>query len=170
MATSQSITISHFLRGKRFDSSDLVFGQTNLNHSTSLTLTPGVGVNEADVAWSDTRLLVAGASEVLDLAGVLVNLYGETKTFAKIKVIKISTPENNAHNISVTRHAAQGVPLFTVAGAGIILPPGGEFAMQCGGIGGLCSVVPGSADLLTLVNTGSLEAVSYSITIGGTST
>lgn len=49
----------------------------------------GVGHSDVDVVWSDRRSLAAGASEMLDLAGVLTNSFGSTVTFSKIAAVLI---------------------------------------------------------------------------------
>ena len=64
--------------------------ETSLDNSTPndpFTLTHaiafafGSGASQYDLVWHDTRLLAAGASEELDVAGGLTDAFGNTLTF-----------------------------------------------------------------------------------------
>ena len=61
----------------------------------------GILINQADLMFSDQRTLADAASEELDLAGTLVNAFGDTITFARIKGIFISCEATNTGNLLV---------------------------------------------------------------------
>lgn len=61
----------------------------NLNSTFTLSLADGTDDDEADLLFHDTRSLATGADESLDLAGVLLDSFGSTLTFSKVKFLAI---------------------------------------------------------------------------------
>lgn len=135
--------------------------------SSSLSLANGIGANQADRVFTDERTLAASATEDLDLAGVLLDAFGQAITFAKIKAIIVKAAAGNTNDVVVTRPVANGAPLFLAAGDGINVKPGGTFAWFAPGTG--VTVTPSTADLITLTNGGAGTPVTYDIVIIGTS-
>lgn len=136
--------------------------------SAPISLTNGTGASQADRVFSDTRTLAASGTEDLDLAGVLVDAFGATITFAKIKAVIIKAAAGNANDVQVTRPASNGVPLFLAAGDGIAIKPGGALAWYCPGTG--VTVTAATGDLLTITNGAGGTPVTYDVIIIGTST
>lgn len=134
----------------------------------AIALASGTGANQADLLFSDTRTLTASATEDLDLAASLVDVFGTTMTFARIKAIIISAASGNANNVNVTRPASNGVPLFIAAGDGLAVRPAGLFAWVAPDATGV-AVTAGTGDLLTLTNSAGSTSVTYSIVILGAS-
>jgi hypothetical protein len=88
----------------------------------------GTGADQADLIFSDQRLLGAGANEDLDLAGVLASVYGATLTFVRLKGIIVKAADANPNAMTLSRPATNGIVLFAAAGDAITLPPGAVFA------------------------------------------
>lgn len=64
-------------------------GTESPTESSQRTLANGTGASQANALWHDRRTLAVGASENLDLAGVLVDVFGAAITFARIKGIYV---------------------------------------------------------------------------------
>lgn len=126
----------------------------------------GVASGQASQVWSDTRTLGPSATENLDLAGSLVNAFGVTLTFTKIKLILVrAAAANNAANlVQVQRASSNGVPLFLAASGGLQLNPGGVFVMY-DPVGVTVTVATG--DLITVTNGAGTNSVNYDIVIVG---
>lgn len=91
------------------------------------TLASGTAVDQADQIWHDRRTLTA-TSENLDLAGSLVNAFGATLTFARIKGILIKNRSTTAGaNLIVGGAAANQFPLFSDVTDKIPIGPDGFF-------------------------------------------
>jgi hypothetical protein len=130
----------------------------------------GVGANQADVIWSDERSVSTGATDSLDVAGVLSGLLGGTLSMARVKAVRVrnsnaaGTP--NTTNISLTRPATNGVPIFAAAGDAIPIHPGGEVLIVAPSAGGYV-VTAATADLIDIVNAAGATAVYRIEIIGG---
>ena len=73
----------------------------------------GTGVNQANVMWSDRRLLAAGADDSLDLGlDALTNCFGDSVEFSKVKAIIIL---NRTDEVWSTHTATTAI--ITVGGA-----------------------------------------------------
>lgn len=131
-------------------------------------LANGTGANQATQVWSDTRTLGPSASENLDLAGALVNAFGVTLTFTKIKMIlvKASSSNNAANDVQVSRGASNGFVAFLAASDGFKLTPG-AFAVFCWPDANGVAVTAGTGDILTVTNSAGSNSVDYSIVIIG---
>ena len=71
---------------------DLSTPDDTLSISRKMSLTGGTGVGKGDQLWHDTRTLTTGASETLDLSGVLTNGLGATVNFNTVRGIAIINP------------------------------------------------------------------------------
>ena len=125
MALSTELTVR--LAATLTDPLDLSTPTDALANAVKLILTSGTGADQADMSWHDTRTLAASATEDLDLAGVLTNAFGDTQTFARIKMVLVTAASANTNNVNVTRPASNGVPLFLAAGDGVPVRPNGLF-------------------------------------------
>lgn len=160
---SVAVSSSHI---KSMDLGDATFP---ISLTSSITLLNGTGAGAADLVFTDTRTITASPNqESLDLSGSLVDVYGATITFARIKAIIVSAASANTANVHVVRPAATGVPLFLAAGDGIAVRPGGAFAWFCADATGV-AVGGGSSDLLTISGSAGTSAVTYTIIIIGAS-
>lgn len=131
-------------------------------------LANGTGAAAADRMFHDQRTLAASASESLDLAGSLLNEFGETLTFVELRAVLITAALGNTNSVRVTRPASNGVPLFLAASDGIDIPPGGAF-LWTSGADGAVTVTAGTGDLLGIANSGAGTPVTYDIVIVGCS-
>jgi hypothetical protein len=116
----------------------------------SWKITSGTGVDQADLVFSDQRTLGAGANEDLDLAAALTSVYGASLTYARIKALLIKAAAANPNNLTLSRPASNGVPLFAAAGDAIIIRPGGVFAWWAPDATAI-AVTAGTGDLLNLL-------------------
>jgi hypothetical protein len=64
-------------------------------------LASGVAANQADIFWGDERTLAASATEDLDLAGVLANVFGATITAVEVVAILVIADAANVNNVVV---------------------------------------------------------------------
>jgi len=147
---------------------DLGNASIPLAKRVALALASGVGANQADVVFADTRTIGGSATDELDLiGGGLVDGLGAAFAPVKIKAILVVAAGANANVINVQRPAANGLPLFLAASDGIPVRPGGVFAWVAPDATGI-PVTTGTGDLLDLVNTGAGN-VTYDIILVGTS-
>ena len=157
------VTSSHI---KSLDLGDATFP---IALTQAITLLNGTGAGQADMVFTDTRTLSASATEDLDLAASLVDAYGATMTFARIKVIIVTAASGNTNNVNVTRPASNGVPLFLAAGDGLAVRPGGvAVPLACSDATGV-PVTAGTGDLLTFTNSAGSTSVTYTVIIIGAS-
>jgi len=148
-------------------STDLSTLTDNLNKVARTDLASGTAAGQADLIWHDQRTLAASDTEDLDLAASLVDVFGTTLTFVKLKAIVITAASANTNNVNVTRPASNGVPVFLAAGDGMPVLPGGEFKWVAPGAG--VTVTAGTGDLLTLTNSAAGTSVTYDVVLIGTS-
>lgn len=160
--------IGLLVTGRHTTALDLGTAALPFGLSASLTFADGTAANQANRVFTDTRTLAASATEDLDLAAVLVDAFGAAITFVKVKGIFITAAAGNTNNVRLTRPAANGFALFLAASDGLDIPPGGFFAIAGPALAGLGSVTAGTADLITLTNSGAGTSVTYSIVIIGT--
>ena len=167
MATSITAGININVAATLMDSLDIGNADYQANWGANYTLTDGTGANQAKQIFTDTRTLTASATENLDLAAALVNAFGVTLTFTKVKAIFIKADAANTNSVQVTRPATNGVPLFMAAGDGIALTPGAMFSAVFPDANGV-AVTAGTGDLLTITNSAGGTAVTYTVIIIGT--
>lgn len=149
---------------------DLTTATDLLAFSRSVHLESGTGAGKADRVFHDQRTLAASASEDLDLAGVLTDVYGAAITFARIKYIAISAASGNTNNILVgAASATQWVGLLNTTGV-VTLRPGATLAAMSGAADAVgMAVTAGTGDLLKIANSAGSTSVTYDIVIVGVS-
>lgn len=135
-----------------------------------LHLESGTGAGKADIRFTDTRTLVASATEDLDLAGVLTDSFGATLTFARIKGLVIAASAANTNNVIVGGAAANAWASLLGAAGTLTLRPGASVALLTGAADATgYAVTPGTADLLKIANSGAGTSVSYDLVVIGAS-
>lgn len=147
---------------------DLATASLPLKYAKSMALASGTGTGQADRIFTDTRTLAASATENLDLAGSLVDAFGATITFARIKMVLVTAAVGNTNNVNVIRESTNGVPLFLALSDGIPVRPGGGFCWWTPDAAGVV-VTAATGDLLTITNSGSGTSVTYDVVIIGAS-
>ena len=106
MATPTLATDIRFsLTAEYVDSVDLNPGRGTLPVTVEAALATGTGANQADLLWWDTRTLAA-ASEDLDLAASLVDVFDNVLTFVEIVGIYIRNQSTTTTEILAVGGAA----------------------------------------------------------------
>lgn len=157
-------TICAQIKATQTNNPDLGTGVVEINAFKQIALIDGAGAGAADRVWSDERTLNT-ISENLDLAGVLLDAFGATLTFAKVKAIVVIAADSNPSSLLVGGAAANGFagPFADVTDK-IKVKPGGVFLWACSGAGE--TVTASTGDILKIENLGT---GSYKIVVIGTS-
>jgi len=168
MALSGEIGIHATLTQTPTTSSPLGDPGFPFNYFKAWAITSGVGANQADRIWRAQRTIAASATDSLDMAGTLVDVYGTTFTLARIKGLMVAASGSNTNNVNVTRSAANGLPIFLAASDALVLRPGGAFLWFAPDAVGI-AVTAGTADLLDMINSAGGTSVTYDIMVIGAS-
>lgn len=147
---------------------DLISRPGVLNYAKTITLLNGTGANQADRMFTDQRTIAASGTDTLDLAGTLLDIYGDVLTFAKLKLIMVYAATANINNTVVTRPASNGVPIFSAAGDACPVKPGGMFLWVAPDAGGI-TVTAATGDLIDIVNSAGGTSVLYDVVLIGAS-
>lgn len=146
---------------------DLQTPSAPLDYTKRIRLATGTGSAQSDLLFTDTRTLVASATEDLDLKGSLLTPLGQAFTPAKLKAILVVAASGNTNDVNVSRPASNGVPLFAAAGDLVPVKPGGVFLWIAPGTG--VTVTAATGDLLTFTNSSSGTSVTYDVAMLGVS-
>lgn len=135
----------------------------------SSVFTNGAGALAMNQLWSSgARALAGGASENLDCAGTLLDEFGNTMGFARLKLIAVYNRGTVA--IQIGAGATNGlVTAFPTASAGAIIPAGGSLLMWCVDATGWV-VTAATGDIIKVLNLDGAVAASYDILLGGSIT
>jgi hypothetical protein len=129
----------------------------------------GTGADSADKLWTDRRTLAPSANESLDLAGTLLDAFGATLTFARIRAIIIAAATANTNNVIVGGAASNGfISWVGTATDTIAVRPGGVFALIARDATAY-AVTAATADLLKIANSGAGTSITYEVAIIGAS-
>lgn len=141
----------------------------NINRVHTQLLASGVGLNQADRVFSETRTIAASGTFDLDLAGVLLDIFGSVITFARIKGIIVLPLVANTNNVVLGNHAtAAFVGPFGAATHTLAVKPGGILALIMPDATGW-AVTPTTADMLKFTNGGAGTGVTYDLIVIGAS-
>ena len=163
MALTTSITVT--ISASASAALDLVNKVSNLLKTYPLSMDSGVGMNQADVIFSDTRSMSAPDSLDMVGGGLLDNL-GQVWAPARIKAIIVAAAAANTGNVLLSRPASNGVPFMSAAGDEIPIHPGGMALIWAPSAAGFV-VTAATADLILL--TPSAGTLTYDIIIIGAS-
>ncbi|WP_369778838.1 hypothetical protein [Streptomyces sp. R33] len=162
-------TIGVTVDGIYTKTADLSTAADNLSKRYGAYLASGTGAGKADLRFADTRTLAASATEDIDLAGSLVDIYGATLTFAKIKAIVISAAAANTNNVVVGAGTNPWITALNATGT-ITLRPGAGLALFAGAADATTyAVTAGTGDILKIANSAGSTSVTYDIVIIGSS-
>jgi hypothetical protein len=132
-------------------------------------LASGVGLNQADKIYAETRTLAASGNTTLDLAGVMTDVFGAVITFARIKGIFIFADPANTNNVLMGAAAAtQFIGPLGSATDVVNVRPGGFacfFAPDATG----WAVGAGATDFLKFANSAAGTGVTYDLYLIGAS-
>ena len=137
----------------------------------ALNLASGTVANAADVLWMDQRTLASGASDQLDLAGVLTDAFGATVAMAElVGIFIINGPRAGAVNTTALTIGGGTTPIVGFLGGTTPtigpLQPGAFIFMASPHASGLGAVAAGTADNLRITNAAG-AAATYQIAILG---
>jgi hypothetical protein len=166
---SLAVAIRASIQASQTKTGDLESAASTIDKAMSVAFSDGVGSNQANRIWKDTRTLAASASENLDLSGSLTDIYGDAVVFARIKALIVIASAVNANNVNVARHSSTGVPIYLAASDGEPVHPGGFLVKVWPGATGI-PVTAGTGDLLTITNSAGGSSVDYTIVVVGAST
>ncbi len=148
---------------------ELATGPITISKQYSQGFGSGTGAAQADLLFADQRSVATGATDSLDLAGVLAPLVGTSLiTMVGVKLVVLFSLPTNTTNLTVTRPATNGVPLFGAASATLAaIKPGCLFVWYDNTAAGVV-VTAGTGDLIDIVNSAGATAV-YDIYVLGDS-
>lgn len=153
--------------GQYTGANDIAAPRQDIAKRASLNLSTGVGANQADLVFTDTRTLAASATENLDLAGVLTDAFGQSLAFAEIVAILVVASGANANDVVIGGAASNGfVSPFGDATDTVKVKPGGTFLLTAPGAAAF-AVTAGTGDLLKVTNGGAGTPVTYDIVLIG---
>lgn len=165
MTTALTASLALMLSAAYTKPLDLGAASAPLKFTPSYNFTDGTGANQARILFSATRTLAASATEDLDLAGVLLDAFGDTVTIDKVKALIVTAAPGNTNNVLVGGAAsAQASPWFGDVTDKVVVRPGGLFAVVAPDATGY-DITATSADLLKIANSSSGTPVTYTIVI-----
>lgn len=168
MALTSDIGIS--VSGLLTKAADLSVPSDVMSWRRGYHLESGTTSAKADLRFADTRTLAASATEDLDLAGTLLDSFGQAITFARIKFLVISAASGNANNVIVGGAATNTwVGPFGAATHTLAVRPGETKVICATGDATAYPVTAGTGDLLKVANSGAGTSVTYDIVIIGAS-
>lgn len=127
----------------------------------------GAGANQASQLFSDRRTVAAATVDSLDLSGSLVNVYGESVAFTKIKGLMLVASSENVPDLIVGGAASNAwVGPFGDATHTLRLTPGGILLLTAPDADGY-AVTAGTADILALENEDADDAATYDVVLWG---
>lgn len=147
---------------------DLSTTINSLGFTRQFSLATGTGAGQADRIWHDERTLTASSVEDLDLAGSLVDAFGVTLTFARVKGLMVYANPANTNNVVIGNVTNGIVGWFGAATHSIAVRPGGLFTIFASDATAYV-VTPTTADLLHVANSGAGTGVTYDVVIIGSS-
>ncbi len=122
-----------------------------------INTTLGTLANQADIVYMAQRQVASGASDPIDLAGVLTNAFGQVITAAEIVALFIiNKPRSGPANTTTLTIGGGTNPVTGLMGGTTptLGPMQPEEFMLLGNPSavGICPVVAGTADILNIVN------------------
>lgn len=167
---SLTSTLSMAVGATQAVAADLGSASRVANVRRAVALATGTAAGQADLAFSDRRTIAASGTENLDLAGTLVDSFGTTVTFVKVKGIYIAASAANTNSVIVGAAATNPWIGLLNATATVTLRPGAAFMAMAGQADATAmGVVAATGDLLKVANSSSGTGVDYDVVIIGTS-
>lgn len=147
----------------------LEFGEVaqTLRYNISNAFADGTGADQAQKLWTDQRTLTASATEELDLAGGLTDVFGTALTLTKVKALIIKAAAANTNNVIVGGAASNAwAAAVGAANDTITVRPGGTLVLIAPDSTGY-AVTAGTGDLLKIANSAGSTSVTYDIAVLG---
>jgi hypothetical protein len=138
--------------------------QSSLAYEQNDVLNSGTGANQASEVFHDSRTLLSGANEVLDLNGVLSDALGVIVSFTKVKILLIRNKGTTV--LTVGGAATNGfISPFGTATDTVKVQPGGMLVLFAPDVNGY-GVTAATADQLKIANAAGASC-TYDIVIVG---
>jgi hypothetical protein len=134
--------------------------------ATPTELPQGTAAGQADIVFCDTRSLATNTSESLDLAGGVTDVFGVTRTFVKVKALRIKAASTNTTTLVIGNGTNPFVGPFGSGSHTLSLAPGAEILLSNPVDG--WTVTAGTGDILKITNPAGATA-SFDLDIAGTS-
>lgn len=167
MATSLSATVKAAVSASY--SNALEFGSVvqSLQYNVANAFADGTGADQAQKLWTDQRTLGVSATEDLDLSGGVVDVFGTSLAFTKVKALVIKAAAGNTNDVVVGGAASNGlVTFFGAATDKVKVKPGGTLVLIAPDANGY-AVTAATGDLLRVGNSAAGTSVTYDITVIG---
>lgn len=130
----------------------------------------GAVARTANRIWTDRRTLAASGTENLDLAASLVDAFGATITFARVRALIVAAAVGNTNNVIVGGDATSTFLTWVgTEASSVVVRPDGLFALIAPDATGY-AVTATTGDLLMLTNSGGTTGVTFDIAIIGSAT
>lgn len=166
MTLTTQIIVS--VKAEQTEPADLEAVASRLDRAYVLELANGTGAGQADLLFSDRRVLAATTAESLDLVGSLVNVFKSVLSYARIKALLIFSAATNPADLEVGGAAANAfLSPFGAANDVVKVRPGGVLLLVAPDAAGYV-VTAGTADLLKVNNAGAAPA-TYDVVVVGAS-
>lgn len=132
---------------------------------TLIQLTDGTTAGKANLAFVDERTVASGATDSLDLAGVLADAFGQTIAAVEIVALMIINKPRAGTSVNTTDLTIGGGANGVFATAmPFVLKPGAVFLLAASDAAGVKTVTPTTADILAIVNSSGASA-KYQIAV-----
>lgn len=163
---TQSASISFDVKVSQALAGDINTVRNNIALLRNFSFADGSGLNQTSKAWSDKRTLAGAASDSLDLAGILLDAFGQAITFARIKAIAIAAAATNTDTLVIGGGTNAFASFLGAADNEIILRPGGMLLLAAPDATGYV-VTASTGDILKIANSAASAAADYEIVLIG---
>lgn len=149
---------------------DLATGREALSKRERITLPNGTGSGQANRLFHDRRTIAASGTDDLDLAGSLLDGFGNTLTFARVKLLLVKADPGNTNNVVVGGDATAAWASWAGAATHTVtVRPGGLLVLAAPDATAYV-VTATTADILQIANSGGGTGVTYDIVLVGSAT
>ncbi len=122
----------------------------------------GTGASQASNIYHAERTITASSSEDLDLNGTLLNGFGVTLSFTKIRALIIHAAAANTNDVVIGGVNTTITSIFSDTSDKLKIKPGGTLLLTAPAAAGY-ALTAGSADVLTVANSSSGTSVVYDV-------
>ena len=167
MATSLSARVAANIAATLSNGVDVGTVSYPISYGPNHVFSNGTGANQAKEIFTDTRTLSASATENLDLSGVLLDVFGNSLVFTKIKAMLVSADPTNTNDVQVGGAATNAFINWVANATDVVnVKPGGMFMITAPDANGF-AVTAATGDILKVTNSGAGTSVTYTIVIIG---
>jgi hypothetical protein len=164
---TSSVVLS--VTGSQSNAIDFTTGIAPLARTYQMLYSTGTGAGSADRIFHDQRTIAISGTDDLDLAGVLLDVFGATVTFARIKALIVAASSGNTNNVVIGAAASNQFATWVGAATHTVnVRPGGVFALAATDATSY-AVTAGTGDLLRIANSGAGTSVVYDVILIGAS-